>query len=362
MPWVDENLMNMTLFEVFLSSAVYQSVSMMKSYRIFLAGAACCAFLVNLMAVHSLPAGTEAASCAYIHADVPAPSIGVSLIDEAHSQKVHILLPPSYEGSQARYPVLYFFTGYYSDEEVGYLGEVMSELAKDREFILVSVKCVNSLHGSFGMNSPVTGNWRDFYVKDLIPFIDANYRTIADRGSRAVGGVSMGGHIALRLGLEHPELFNALYALAPGVFDEKGLETAWPKWDRTFLIAYGAAVAPNTEKPFPHADIPTMDGSAEDMAARARWNSGFGEVPQLLDGYLARGLAVDNICIEVGTNDWYEWIPQGCVYLSRQMFERGISHSFILTRNGHDFSPEIFRNGMGPFVQAAFSPASGAAE
>jgi pimeloyl-ACP methyl ester carboxylesterase len=165
----------------------------------------------------------------------------------------------------------------------------------------------------------------------------------------------MGGHIALRLGLERPDLFCAMYALSPGVFDEQGLENAWPTWDQDIRNAYGAAVAPNPSKPFPHADIPTMDGSPEDLAVRARWNAGFGNVPALLDAYLAGEQRLDAICLEVGTRDEYPWIPQGTAYLSRQMQERGIAHTLVITNNGHNYSPEIFRDGMGRWVAVRFA-------
>jgi len=279
------------------------------------------------------------------------------MIGEAGEQDAWIFLPPSYVGGESRYPVLYFFAGYYMSEDIPYIAYTLAELMAEREFIIVSVKDNNSLHGSFGANSSVTGNWRDFYINDVIPYIDSHYRTIADRGGRAVGGTSMGGHIALRLAFGHPELFSTLYALSPGLFDEHGLKNAWPTWDQDFFNAYGAAYAPNPDKPFPHADIPTMDGSPEDMAVCARWNKGFGEVPQMLDAYLAGSGRLDNICIEVGTQDEYPWIPQGCIYLERQMFERGIPHSFVLTTNGHNFHPEIFRKGMGPYVAEHFAPA-----
>lgn len=286
----------------------------------------------------------------YEQASVPAPSIGESLIGEAHEQSVHVFLPPSYGSGEQRYPVLYFYVGYSMSEDIHYLRSVLPQTMTNREFIIVSVDCVNRLQGTFGMNSPVIGNWRDFYVKDLIPWVDAHYRTKADRRSRAVAGMSMGGHIALRLAMDHPELFNTLYALVPGVMDENGLEDAWPLWDQTFRIAYGSAVAPNTSKPFPHADIPTMDGSPEDTAARLRWQSGFGNLPDMIENYLGKPDRIEHICIEAGIHDSYPWITKGCAYLSRLLTEHGVAHQYVLTNNGHDFGPKVFVDGMGPYV------------
>jgi S-formylglutathione hydrolase FrmB len=56
------------------------------------------------------------------------------------------------------------------------------------------------------VNSP-KGKQEDHIIKELIPAIDNNYRTIALRGSRAIAGLSMGGYGSLLLGLKYPQLF-----------------------------------------------------------------------------------------------------------------------------------------------------------
>ena len=53
-----------------------------------------------------------------------------------------------------------------------------------------------------------------FIVKDLVSYIDSNYRTIATRQGRAVAGVSMGAWGAMLLGLKHHQLFGAVGALS----------------------------------------------------------------------------------------------------------------------------------------------------
>lgn len=225
---------------------------------------------------------------------------------------------------------------------------------KTREFIVVSINDGNSLHGTFGANSEVIGNWREFFLKDAIPYVDSHFRTIATADGCVVAGFSMGGHVALRLAFEHPEVFSALYALSPGAFDEHGLENAMKTWDQTFLNAYGAAYSPNMNKPYPHADYPTMDGSPEDMAIRAKWNKGFGEIPELIDAYLAQPLRLKAIAIEVGSNDEYPWIPDGCIYLNDILCRKGLAHSFVMTNHRHEFDADIFKAGMGRFAANYF--------
>ncbi len=62
---------------------------------------------------------------------------------------------------------------------------------------MVIVNGYNILEGSFFNNSPITGNWEDFVVKDVVNYIDANFRTLPSADSRALIGLSMGGYGAL---------------------------------------------------------------------------------------------------------------------------------------------------------------------
>src|ERR671936_328292 len=58
------------------------------------------------------------------------------------------------------------------------------------------------------------GAFEDFVLKDLIPMIDAAYRTVADRQHRAIAGLSMGAGQALRIGLGHLDTFSAIGAFS----------------------------------------------------------------------------------------------------------------------------------------------------
>jgi S-formylglutathione hydrolase FrmB len=66
--------------------------------------------------------------------------------------------------------------------------------------------------------------------RDLIPHVDASYRTLARRESRGIEGMSMGGYGALHLGMKHPMLFGAISSVAPSILQDLKDE---PK-ERTF--------------------------------------------------------------------------------------------------------------------------------
>jgi len=53
--------------------------------------------------------------------------------------------------------------------------------------------------------------------KELIQWVDENYRTIAERGGRAISGLSMGGHGGLFLGFRHQDVFGACGSMSGGV-------------------------------------------------------------------------------------------------------------------------------------------------
>lgn len=69
--------------------------------------------------------------------------------------------------------------------------------------------------GGWYVNSTLNGNFEDFIVRDLIPYVDAHYPTIATQPFRAIMGQSMGGFGAVYHGIVHPELF-AAFANASG--------------------------------------------------------------------------------------------------------------------------------------------------
>ena len=116
-------------------------------------------------------------------------------------------------------------------------------------------------------NIPVTGNWEDHIVQEVIQYMDLNYRTIAKKESRAISGFSMGGFGALYLGLRHPDVYNLIYAIAPGVLNGTDFKSAFNKWKSdggTFLNAYGATFSPDTTLNYPYAGIPLFDETDED--------------------------------------------------------------------------------------------------
>lgn len=281
---------------------------------------------------------------------VQAVSLQNNLLDEFAEQDLVVYLPPSYWTTEKRYPVVYFISGFgrYPIDVVSlssYFDLAMQEAGS--EFIVVGVNARNKLGGSFGVNSPVTGNWEDFIVKDAVEYIDSSYRTITDPSARGIAGWSMGGFVAINLGLKHPDRFSVIYGLAPGLFAEDGLAEAFATWDQMFLTAYGAAFSPNPAKGYPYGEIPKFDNTKADNKIRANWENGFGNLNQKIDAYLQLKTPLRAIQVVYGDSDRYPWIPKGCVYFSQLLTAKNIYHEIKEFPGGHDLG--LLRNSFVPF-------------
>ena len=135
-----------------------------------------------------------------------------------------VYLPPDYETSASRrYPVLYWLHGGGGSQREGgwMVGKIDEQIRAGKlpPFIVIlvqglpDVRYINSKDGT----RPV----EDVIVKNLIPHVDATYRTVSSRKGRAIEGMSMGGFGALRLGFQYPDLFGAVSALAPSIREMK---------------------------------------------------------------------------------------------------------------------------------------------
>lgn len=147
-------------------------------------------------------------------------------------RKLMVYLPPGYEaGGSKRYPVIY----YPDDFDEHKMQKVFDDAIASgtiRPFILVAVNMMTPLGPSWCVNSPVTGNWDDFFTQELVPYIDSNFKTLANRNSRGITGNFIGAYCAIRLGMEHPDIFGAVYGMHPvGTGSGVQLMDNRPNWD-----------------------------------------------------------------------------------------------------------------------------------
>ncbi len=130
-----------------------------------------------------------------------------------------IYLPPCYEYETARYPVLYLLHGQtYTQDQWVRLGapQMADKLIHNNKVAPFIIVFPDDRY----WNLPSGGGFGSRVINDLIPYVDANYRTRAERKYRALGGLSRGGGWTAKLGFDYPALFGALGFHSPALFKD----------------------------------------------------------------------------------------------------------------------------------------------
>ncbi|MFI9275616.1 alpha/beta hydrolase [Kitasatospora sp. NPDC052896] len=133
------------------------------------------------------------------------------------THKIRIFLPQGYAADPTkRWPVTYFLHG-----GGGTVDDAAAApaLHSDSMITVVPDGGLKGWYTDWAMQNTVMGaaNWETFHTTQVVPFIDANLRTIADRAHRAVVGLSMGGFGALHYAEDRPDLFGHTAALSGGI-------------------------------------------------------------------------------------------------------------------------------------------------
>ncbi|MCI0535123.1 MAG: alpha/beta fold hydrolase, partial [Verrucomicrobiales bacterium] len=139
-----------------------------------------------------------------------------------------IYLPPDYETAKAkRYPLFYWLHGRGGSQTAA--SQLVKRLdpairaGKAPPMIVVGINGLKT--SSFVDRADGSAPVQTVIVKELIPHVDATYRTIASREGRAIEGFSMGGAGAPKIGFKYPELFGAVSILAGALHDLESYKT-----------------------------------------------------------------------------------------------------------------------------------------
>lgn len=151
-------------------------------------------------------------------------------------RRLRVYTPPAYDAAAAtRYPVFYLLHGSGDNEstwtEFGKANVILDHLiaaGRARPMLVV----MTDGHAATGMTREAylknTGAFESDFLGDVLPLVEANYRTLADRDHRAIAGLSMGGGQALTIGLNHRDLFSWVGGLSSGFRDpEQALPSFW---------------------------------------------------------------------------------------------------------------------------------------
>ena len=156
------------------------------------------------------------------------------------TRKCLVYTPPGYDKNvKGKYPVLYLQHGAGESElgwtmqgKVNFILDNLIAEDKAKPFIVVMDNGYAprpGIEAEHQFNPGGSDNlFADLVTKELIPMIDAQYRTMGDQKNRAIAGLSMGGGQALRIGFDHPELFGTVASFSgAGGRTNFDLETAY---------------------------------------------------------------------------------------------------------------------------------------
>ena len=131
-----------------------------------------------------------------------------------------LYLPPDYDKSKRRYPVMYWLHGFGGTpaSATSIMERLDRAIKAGQSPAMIMVACTDPIKVSQWTDSK-DGKYpiESVIIRELIPHVDAAYRTIARREARAIDGFSMGGYGAAYLGFRNPEVFGAVSALAGGM-------------------------------------------------------------------------------------------------------------------------------------------------
>src|SRR5437773_4063495 len=195
-------------------------------------------------------------------------------------RRTHVYTPPGYETSRERYPVFYLLHGAGDVDDswssVGRAGFILDNLiaaGKAKPMIVVMpAVLVNGAGAAIGGQVPAAASqglpgigsgpdpFANDFLSDLVPYVEKNYRVLADRQSRAIAGLSMGGNQTLNIAIPHLDKFAYVGVFSSGIISGRGAPPA-------------ATPAPPFGEAWEKQNLAVLDNAATRKDLRLLWFS-----------------------------------------------------------------------------------------
>jgi len=161
------------------------------------------------------------------------------------NRRVYVYTPPGYEGSTQKYPVFYLLHGAGGDEDawtnMGRAAQIMDNLisqGKTKPMIVVMPNGNANQAGAQNEVPPVpsdgeqgmaayqrmAGKFEAHLVKDLVPFIENNFRTLTGKDNLAIAGLSMGGAHTQTITNDNPGMFSYIGVFSMGIMNMRQMD------------------------------------------------------------------------------------------------------------------------------------------
>jgi len=161
-------------------------------------------------------------------------------LGDPHARRLAVWLPPRYDGSgRRRFPVFYDLVGFTGSglSHVGWkpFGDNVPERAarlihekKMGPTIIVFPDCFTALGGNQYVNSSAIGNYADYLTREIIPFVDHEFRTLPSREHRGCFGKSSGGYGAILHGMKYAKYWGAVASHSGDAYFDFVYWADWP--------------------------------------------------------------------------------------------------------------------------------------
>ena len=277
---------------------------------------------------------------------LPSQVLAGNPLGDPTERDLFVYLPPGYDSTAARrYPAVLAIVGYTGTGGSLFNVDALLEpldAKLDRMIaagacppvIVAAPDCYTRVGGNQYINSAGTGRYEDYLVDEIIPFVDATYRTLP-RGRWGVFGKSSGGYGSIMLGMRRPDVFCALadhsgdahfelcylpeFPAALDAFRAAGGPAAWLRaWTQDpakrrkahhaplTVLGMAAHYTPNLAAPAKHAHIDwpfDLETGAFQPAVWERWRAY--DPVNLVDLHVANLQRLRAIYVDAGTRDEY---------------------------------------------------------
>jgi enterochelin esterase family protein len=148
-------------------------------------------------------------------------------------RRMHVYTPPGYEVGQDKYPVLYLLHGAGDSDDswtsVGRANFILDNLiAAGRAKPMIVVMPAGHTPRPGGLFGPPGSRdmFLDDFAKDVMPYVEKNFRVLPGRANRAIAGLSMGGNHTLSIALSHLDQFDYVGVFSSGFLGPQGPDSA----------------------------------------------------------------------------------------------------------------------------------------
>lgn len=289
--------------------------------------------------------------------EIASQALADNLFGDPATRKFVVMLPPSYATSSHSYPVVYALHDWDRSEYSLVMpikdgSERLLRQGAEEEMIFVFPNGANSFSGTSYLSSPTTGDYETYISRELVDYIDAQYRTIpASAGRGIIGCGGFGGTGAILLAMKYPDIFGVAGSLSGAYDHEHGpwlqwgaeqirsipadfaeIGDVWPVW---VAFALASVAAPNPDKPPFYLDMPyeMVNGKGQLVPEVFQKIIALDAAHQLLN-YQKQSTKLRGMMIYHGKSDPYNPVENARIF-DTLLTDAAIEHDYLEVSGGN---------------------------